>query len=1006
MSRVSPDVQAGAVTSWANPIESFGLTGMKHLRASLGALLNEVDEHVSNAVVASGDWTKTSPTAQKHAPAQKQLVVQKQTNVDSPDDGSQKEQKPTKKEGDVPAGRKQMYFRPVSVTLQCVMVLTIVSLLVYTFLSISRNSDELSATFTPSTGTQTLTIGARVASFSPMMCMLFVGCRMYVLATTEGLGEPPAWVKQCMWLSVGGFGLQLLTVVLLPVFTKKQAEEEASYDMTEGKAKEVKAKKETHDKKVAEVALKKKVRMEEDAQALGEEGAVSAEDGEEEPAPLIHEETGEQNDVHPALGSLQYEKGKDYMKVPFWIMQILSMVCLYGGLAGVIYGIITFPAQTTKMSVAVMCTVALSALYFTVCLLLWIGRTIAESLTHAALAMSSVVRKAPMFAVLFLASRMRALQLDPPYGIPPFWMQCCFYGITAFVFLETLIAAVIGATGEMKKAYYGVYLFECKSKALNAAQHSCAICTYLFLFPIVHGVYAMTFADGSEAPLSTTLKCVVVFEGVYFAVMFAQSLVLFAEEVKGTELSMMRDATVAAGISLGLAPLLCILFVATRMRALQITQQLGAPPGWAQDCMLIAVFATCVQAFCCLLMPIFVGSACKVDDDGNPDYDLEPMVGAYAVAVVKYVALIALHASVITVCISVYAMTPESAHDGGRFITSKKELFKGLAITFGIFCVALLFSSAKVVGMAIKFAIESCDSTLLGTEITVEKVALNLFKGYVHIKKLKVHNPEDEIVWTKDASGKLTSKETGKKCDWRDDYIAKIHLILVKINLWRIIKSLTGRIEFELENLSIVGIHVNIEKPNTDLKATNSNVEYIVNHLDAMGLIPPPEAAETPSSPKKEPVKKQEPAKTEIKKIDAKPLDFPKIVLHKIAIMDIGASVTIKGVRGIGQLHFEPTVGGFEIKDIQAEIFGGREDLTPGETVACLVKAIAQRIFTSVAKEIPKQVAKAAGDAAKNVLGNVHHHAKNVAGGVARKASGILRKLSGHFDVDDFEKDD
>merc|ERR1719453_1848005 len=112
---------------------------------------------------------------------------------------------------------------------------------------------------------------------------------------------------------------------------------------------------------------------------------------------------------------------------------------------------------------------------------------------------------------------------------------------------------------------------------------------------------------------------------------------------------------------MGLAPVLCVLFVATRMRALQITQQLGSPPGWAQDCMLIAVFATCVQSVCCLVIPIFVGSACKVDEDGNPDYDLEPMIGAYAVAVVKYVALMALHGSTVGVCIAVYAMTPETA---------------------------------------------------------------------------------------------------------------------------------------------------------------------------------------------------------------------------------------------------------------------------------------------------------------------------------------------------------
>merc|ERR1719443_1851324 len=132
--------------------------------------------------------------------------------------------------------------------------------------------------------------------------------------------------------------------------------------------------------------------------------------------------------------------------------QVVSMLCLYGGLFGVIVGILTFPAQTTQISPAVKCTITLSILYFIVCFLLWMGRAMdSTSLTNASLAMSSVVRKAPMFAVLFLASRMRALQLDPPHGMPPFWMQCCFYGITALVFLETLVGAYVGSVGEKAK---------------------------------------------------------------------------------------------------------------------------------------------------------------------------------------------------------------------------------------------------------------------------------------------------------------------------------------------------------------------------------------------------------------------------------------------------------------------------------------------------------------------------------------------------------------------------
>jgi hypothetical protein len=770
-----------------------------------------------------------------------------------------------------------------------------------------------------------------------------------------------------MWLAVSGVGLQLFVVLILPQFTKKAAHDEAEYDMTIGKEDEVKAGKEHAKEHKSEGA----------APLADQTNATDEADAELASRPVV-DATGEQNDTHPDLNNVEYEEGKGFMKIPFWTLQAASIVMIYAGVGGVIVGIATFPSQHTKISAAVLCTVCMSCLYFFSTFFLWAARAASDNedsaLTNAALAMSSVVRKAPMFAVMFLASRMRALQLDPPLGMPPFWMQCLFYTITSMIYVESIIAAIVGAVGTHRKSYYGIYVFKSEGKTLGCTQHMLGIISYFILIPIFYGVYSMKFADGSEAPLSTTLKCTIILEIAYFGVMLWQSLVLLVEQATAADWEINRNASAAAGISLGLSPLLCILFVATRMRALQITQQKGAPPGWAQDCMNIAVFACCVQAICCLLMPIFVGSACKVDDDGNPDYDLEPMVGAYAVAVLKYVMLFALHGSVITVCASVYLMTPETAHSGDRFIGSTKSLFKMMAITLVVFCISLLFSSAKVVGMAIKFAIEAADQAFLGVDIEVKKVALNAFKGYVHIKDLVVCQPKDEMIYTRDEKGKLTGEKTGNECQWDRDYIVKVGLVLLKINLWRIITTL-GK-EFELQNLSVKGIHANVEKPTCDIKKTDSNIEYIINFLDALGLIPPPEdpkeakkrAAEEAAKAKAEAEAKKKAAeeakkagKKEEPKKESPPVDIPRIILHKIEFGDIRARVSVKKVPVVGHLNFEPTIGLITFDDIQRDIFGGREDLTGGETVACIIKAVASKICQQVMVTIPsklKQIAK------------------------------------------------
>merc|ERR1719298_206404 len=120
------------------------------------------------------------------------------------------------------------------------------------------------------------------------------------------------------------------------------------------------------------------------------------------------------------------------------------------------------------------------------------------------------------------------------------------------------------------------------------------------------------------------------------------------------------------------------------------------------------------------------------------------MVGAYAVTMVKYLSLLFLHGSIVAVCICVYIMTPETAHSGDRIMEGGEGLTRALTAALVVFFFAILLSSGKVVGTAVKIAIESCDKVLLGVDIEIEQVALSLCRGYVKIRKLKVLQPDEE----------------------------------------------------------------------------------------------------------------------------------------------------------------------------------------------------------------------------------------------------------------------
>merc|ERR1712232_261172 len=121
-----------------------------------------------------------------------------------------------------------------------------------------------------------------------------------------------------------------------------------------------------------------------------------------------------------------------------------------------------------------------------------------------------------------------------------------------------------------------------------------------------------------------------------------------------------------------------------------------------------------------------------------------------------------------------------------------------------IFFISLLFSSAKVIGMAIKMAIESADEVILGVNIEIKNVALNLFQGYVKIHDFVLKQPEAKIDWTRDAQGKLqknpvkTDVGQAVPCEWESEYLAKIHMVILKLDVWRVITTL-GK-EFQIDN--------------------------------------------------------------------------------------------------------------------------------------------------------------------------------------------------------------
>jgi len=766
------------------------------------------------------------------------------------------------------------------------MVLTIESFVIFTVLAVVRNADELNAKMQPSRLAEALTVALRATIVPAMLSMLFIGCRMYVLATTDGLGEPPGWVKACMLTATVGMSCQFLLVLLLPLFTVEPADV----------------------------------------------------------AKPLSESTGDPTDVHPMLLALDYTFPRALHM--FRALQFFCIGSIYGGALGVVAGILTFPAQSTQISPAVTGTCALSALYFGVFLLLWVARSSAAEhprdphytrgrprgaqadprkaddtaarILRSALAMSIPVRKAPMLAVLFLAARLRSLQLHG--GMPPAWAQAALVGATVGLWLEVLAAGLVGATGLEGRCHCSVHFFEA-SKAAHAAQHGFALVVYACLVPVVVSIFLTRSPGGSPAPLSSTTKCVLWFEVVYFAVHIGQWITFVAQDLFGKVWATVQGTFLAAGVSMNCTPLLAALCVAARMRAWQISGGTGAPPVWAQDGMFLCTFAGSVQVGCCLLMPLFTHRQSEVDADGAPVYDARPMVGGYCVTMVKYVALLSLHIGVALVSISVFVMTPETALAKEEDFDGAK-LSQGLGVILLIVMLSLVFSSAKAVGLAIKLGIESADQLIIGTDIEVGKAALSLARGYVEVNGLRVINPESDVMLL-----------AGERLHWRSDCLLKVERLILDINVWKLIKT-AGR-EFEIEAIVLHGVHAYVEKPT--VKGT-SNLGLILDFLNKQQG-----AAAAPSAG----------AKCEEHPTAGSPsAAAPQLEVRTVSIKDVGA--TALPPRGFGSgVSVQLADIGFD--DLTKRLEGSRGAVA-GDAVAIILQTILSTVQANTSATLRRSV--------------------------------------------------
>merc|ERR1719498_1705552 len=380
----------------------------------------------------------------------------------------------------------------------------------------------------------------------------------------------------------------------------------------------------------------------------------------------------------------------------FTVLKYLILIGLYIGAICVIYGTYTYvppagswPGDTLPpVSPAVGCTMILSSMYFIVYAGIQFGKTFqsfsgvdSTKLTGALQGAIMTMFFAPMMAVLFIGARMRALQMDPINGAPQKWAQNCFYMCTYAVMMQCILAVAVPLVlgGSVKKGDKGEgdVEYEVNNKALGTcllvARYIVMFSVYLGIAAVIWSIFVIEHPQGPQytPPISVTMQCVINLTVQFFIIYLFLWVSITIKEFTGWEWHLLVNTMENAKGTIAFCPMLAILFVGTRMYALQLTNQKGAPQGWAQDGMYMATWSVLIQFLMVLAIPvctlIMEGKATQpeLDEDGNVKWEPKGKIALICVQVIRWLGFALLYGGAITVMVGAMTMTKETANGRG-----------------------------------------------------------------------------------------------------------------------------------------------------------------------------------------------------------------------------------------------------------------------------------------------------------------------------------------------------
>eukprot|EP00397_Hematodinium_sp_SG-2012_P027888 GEMP01029334.1.p1 GENE.GEMP01029334.1~~GEMP01029334.1.p1 ORF type:complete len:471 (+),score=103.81 GEMP01029334.1:135-1547(+) len=300
----------------------------------------------------------------------------------------------------------------------------------------------------------------------------------------------------------------------------------------------------------------------------------------------------------------------------------------------------------------------------------------------------STVAYAPMLCVLFLATRMRAIQLTAgnteQYGLPQDWcqtsMQVATWSVLAQVILVLLVPAMTGESEVPTDEEGNLDIKKLQTKIDKSALALLSFFRYIAMGSLYVGFSAVIYAVITmEAPkevlrggtppvapaVAATINLCIQFFTIYLALTVVRMYIQYAGS--SASLSKLESSLSLSGTTVNMAPMLCILFIGARMRALQLDAKFGSPQPWAQNAFFVCVYSVMIQAILCVAMPL-LSPSCTVERGATEgDIKFRGLEGPMApiLTLVRYGAILGLYGGFTVVMCSVFLIKAKTGPTPG-----------------------------------------------------------------------------------------------------------------------------------------------------------------------------------------------------------------------------------------------------------------------------------------------------------------------------------------------------